>query len=348
MKHPFFSLFSVFLLSLLSARQLMAFELEVITPYPVLGYQELPFNTGTRPNNRTYSIWYPVSPKENGKPSASPWDVFHVAAGAPIVTSKEKRAMIVLSHGYTGNAHNLSWLIRGLVYQGFIVIGIQHLDLIDGKVHINHWKRAEDIASMITQFSRSTIADSANLDQIGIAGFSLGGTTGIWIAGGRSTKLTTLIPGPDYAPPKDYVKAEEALPTLNKYMMAKDWRDNRVKAAFIMAPAWAWLFDEESLQAITIPTYIIAFEGDKVLVTKNNAGYFAKMIPKAFYQEILGKGDHYIFVSLLDNDQRKKADPSNELAYLFKDDTSVDRRWIQMQVIEKAVRFFRSVFKPQS
>ncbi len=37
--------------------------------------------------------------------------------------------------------------------------------------------------------------------------------------------------------------ADEALPTLNKEMMGKDWREPRVKAAFVMAPAWSWIFD---------------------------------------------------------------------------------------------------------
>ena len=163
------------------------------------------------------------------------------------------------------------------------------------------------------------------MNKIGIAGFSLGGTTAIWIAGGRSTKLQTLLPGPEYSSPEDYVLANKALPTLDKEKMAKNWRDPRVKAAFIMAPAWAWIFNEDSLRKIDIPTYFIASSADQVLVTKNNSGFFARNIPNAIYQEIPGKGGHYIFVSALSDKQQKQADSSNQLKFLFEDDASVDR-----------------------
>ena len=59
---------------------------------------------------------------------------FLVAENAAPARSKIKRPIIVLSHGYTGNPHQLSWLIKGLVNQGFIVLDIQHLDLIDDLV----------------------------------------------------------------------------------------------------------------------------------------------------------------------------------------------------------------------
>lgn len=318
---------------------LIAFEAAPVTPYPVLGYREIPFN-----QERTFSAWYPVAPEEKGVASTNPWDTFKVAIDAPAANAKEKRPVIILSHGYTGNPHQLSWMIRGLVHNGFIVIAMQHSDLLNGKAHINHWKRAQEISKMIDLFSESQLAKAANLYQIGITGFSLGGTTAIWIAGGRSTKLDSLIPGPTFASPEDYTKAEEALPTLDKAMMSKDWRDVRVKAAFIMAPGWAWLFDEANLQKVKIPVYLIAAEEDQVLVTKNNAGFFARNIPGATYQTIPGKANHYIFISALTNDQRKKADPTDQLKFLFEEDVSIDRSWIQLQVIEEAVRFFRSVF----
>jgi predicted dienelactone hydrolase len=128
-------------------------------------------------------------------------------------------------------------------------------------------------------------------------------------------------------------------------MMAKSWRDPRVKAAFAMAPAWSWLFNEESLRKISIPVYLIAAEGDRVLVSRTNAGLFAHSIPHAIYQEIPGKADHYIFISALSEKQREKADPSGKLNFILEDDATVDRRWIQFEVAEEAARFFNSVLR---
>jgi predicted dienelactone hydrolase len=322
-----------------------SFEPRIITPAPVLGYKEVTFYDKFQKANRELLIWYPVHPITPGTISENPWDVFQVAINAvPFITQK-KIPVVVISHGYTGNPHQLSWLIKELVNQGYLVLGMQHRDLIDGKAHANHWQRAQDVRLMIDQLSANQMANFADLNKIAIAGYSLGGTTAIWIAGGRSTKLNTFIPGPEYASGDDFTRAEEALPTLNKEMMARDWRDSRVKAAFALAPAWAWLFDEQNLRKVKIPTYLIASASDEVLVSKNNAGFFGRMIPQAKYQEIPGKGGHYIFISAIENSQRKAADPKGELNFLFEDDASIDRGWIQSQVANEGVRFFNSVFK---
>lgn len=317
-----------------------AFETHPVTPYPVVGYARESLND----DNREVLIWYPVDPEVQGKPSESPWDLFNVAANAAVAGDKQL-PVVALSHGYQGNPHELSWLIRGLVHNGYIVLGIQHEDLIQGKKHVNIWMRAGDISRLIDRFTELPLSKRANLEKIAVTGFSLGGTTAIWIAGGRATKLDSLMPGPEYADRNEFSGVNEGLPTLNKEMMSKDWRDKRVKAAFVMAPSWAWLFDEASLSKIAIPTYLIAAESDKMLMTNNNAGFFARFIPKAFYQPIYGKGGHFIFLSALNETQRKKADPSNQFTFLFEDDPTVDRKWIQDQVVEEAVDFFNWALK---
>lgn len=338
----------IILLFVLFPLLLMGFDPKPVTPYPVVGYQESSFNDWDHGAYRQLMIWYPVDSKVVGTVSQSPWDTFKVAENAPIASSKSKRALIVLSHGYTGNPHQLSWLIQGLINHDFIVLSVQHNDLIDGKVHLNHWERAKDITKIINQFSAHPLSASTDMNKIGIAGYSLGGTTAIWITGGRATKLQNIIPGPDYASPEDYELAGDAMKTFDKGQMPKEWRDKRVKAAFVMAPGWAWLFDEVNLRTINVPTYLMAAAGDKTLVSRNNAGYFARFIPKAIYQEIPGKAGHYIFISAINEQQQNKADPEKKLSFLFEDNASIDRLWIQQQVIREAVNFYNSVFIDRS
>lgn len=150
---------------------LIGFEPHPVTPYPVVGYEEVPFFDDAHHMSRNLLIWYPVNPQVEGTASKNPWDVFNVAIRAPIRTSEVKMPVIAISHGYGGTPHQLSWLIRHLVYSGYIVIGIEHLDLFNRG---NIWQRPQDITTVIDQFSSHSMVNHANLNQIGIAGFSLG------------------------------------------------------------------------------------------------------------------------------------------------------------------------------
>lgn len=324
---------------------LMAFEPHPVTPYPVLGYQEVSFFDKLQNVERQLLIWYPVDPVEKGTPSTYAWDVFNLAVNAQIQKSNVKRPLIIVSHGYTGNPHQLSWLILKLVHEGFIVAAIHHRDLVDGKAHLNLWRRPQDISTVIDQFTLQKISKNADLDKIGLAGFSLGGSTAIWVAGGISSKLDKIIPDFTFANDEDFTKADEALMNIDRSKLSESWKETRVKAIFAMAPAWSWIFDAKSLKNIAIPAYIIAAEKDKVLVTKKNAGYFAENIPHSIYQTIPGRADHFIFATALSPQQKKLISPHGEYNFVIVDDPSIDRQWIQFQVAEEADRFFNFVFK---
>ena len=116
---------------------LYAFEPHRVTPYPVVGFKEIPLDGEAQTSRRHILVWYPVDAQVGGVPSDDPWDLFNVAVNASPAQLPEKFPLIVISHGYLGNPHNLSWLIRNLVYHRFVVIGIRHMDLIEGQVHAN-------------------------------------------------------------------------------------------------------------------------------------------------------------------------------------------------------------------
>lgn len=321
-----------------------AFQPRLINPFPVLGYREIEFFDDYHRIDRTLLIWYPVNDHLEGKMSKNPWDHFKVAINA--TPSLSKMPIVIISHDYAGDPHQLSWLIHGLVHHGFLVLGIQHRDTIEGKAHLNHWQRAVDLSKMIDQFSKSPLSGWGNLNKIAVAGYSLGGTTAIIIAGGKTTKLKNFKPGSEDFSSEEIARINEALPTLNTTQMAKDWRDKRIKAAFIMAPSWAGLFDETQLRKITIPMYILSLDADQVVKSKNNADYLAKNIPQAIHQQIPGKAGHYVFISHLNAFQKNKADPNGQLSFLFEDEQSINRVWIQLQVIAEACRFFKTQLAP--
>ncbi len=328
----------IFLLFLFNS--LSAFQSHPITSYPVVGYKEILFFDESYQQSRKILIWYPIEPGTKGIPPPNLWDMFDIAVDTPILNPQFKKPLIILSHGYGGSPHQLSWLINKLVYNDHIVLGIQHLDEINGKPQINIWKRAQDIHTLLDQFVLQPFADFTDLKRIGIAGFSIGGTTGIWLTGGISTRLDPFVPSSNDAYPEEFSGIEQALPTLDKKKMTQNWKDKRIRAAFLMAPGWAWIFDKNSLQKITVPTCIVASNADNVLVTSNNAGFFSKNIPASSYQVIPGQVSHYIFIS---TPKEKDKLPSN-LNFLITDAPGIDRQWIQFEVAEEASDFFQSVF----
>ena len=217
-------------------------------------------------------------------------------------------------------------------------MGLQHLDELNGKWQINIWQRAQDIQMLLNHFSSQPFAKSADLNRIGMAGFSIGGTTAIWLAGGKSTRLDKFAPTSDDAYPEEFKGVEAAIDTLDKEKMSQNWKDKRIKAIFLMAPAWGWIFNQNDLQAISIPTYIVASNADQVLVTRNNADFFCKNIPHSICQTIPGGAGHYIFIS--EPIEKNKLSPN--LSFLIKDNPNVDRKWIQYEVAENAINFFDS------
>jgi predicted dienelactone hydrolase len=313
-----------------------AFEPHPITPYPVVGYKEIPFFDESSQMSRKILIWYPVESKLKGKPSSDLWDVFDIAMDAPICHPQSKKSVIVISHGYGGTPHQLSWLINKLVYDDCVVVGMQHLDTI------NLWKRAQDIHALLDRFALQSFAQYTDLNRIGFAGFSIGGTTGIWVTGGISTQLDHFEPGPDDAYPEEFNGIAQALPDLDKKKMAQDWKDPRIKAAFLMSPGWGWIFDKDHLKKITVPTYIVAPDADRVLVTARNAGFFSKNIPNCLYQTIPGQVGHYVFIST----PKDKAQLPSHLDFLITDAPGIDRQWIQFEVAKEATDFFQSVLSP--
>ena len=316
---------------------LSTFQPHLITSYPVVGYKEISFFDEAYQRSRQILIWYPIDPGTKGISSPNLWDVFDIAVDAPIANPQFKKPLIVVSHGYGGSPHQLSWLINKLVYNNCVVLGIQHLDILDGKPQANSWKRAQDVHTFLDRFILQSFANFIDLNRIGFAG---GGTTGIWVAGGRSTRLDNFVPGPSDAYSEEFKGIEQALPYLDKKKGAQDWKDARIKAAFLMSPAWGWIFDKNDLKKITIPTYIVAPDADNVLVTANNGGFFSKNIPKCLYQNIPSPVGHYIFISM---PKEKDKLPSN-FRFLITDPSGVDRQWIQFEVARNASSFFQSVF----
>ena len=98
--------------------------------------------------------------------------------------------LIVLSHGMFGNARNQSWLAVELAKQGFVVAAINHPGtssrLRDPDDRRQLWERPKDITRAIDFFlAQPVLSEHIDPKRIFMAGHSLGGFTGVALAGGR-------------------------------------------------------------------------------------------------------------------------------------------------------------------
>lgn len=117
---------------------------------------------------------------------------------------------------------------------------------------------------------------------------------------------------------------------------ARDLRDNRVKAAFAMAPGDIQGFgmDEAGLWQIAIPSYMIVGAGGTTTPLKENAEFAAKCMPHARLDVLPRPVGHEIFGNECDQAGR------DNLPEACIDAPGVDRAKLHEYVGRAALKFF--------
>jgi predicted dienelactone hydrolase len=273
------------------------------TSYPV-GMTQIEYSDptqGDRPLN--YMLIYPAAPDI----AATPFKVFlstklRLYKDAPIVSDGLKHPLVMFSHGAGGNGSGYAWFGQYLASHGYLVAMVYHYraNTFDSSalyVRNRLWQRPRDVSLDITHLlADKTWGPHIDPNQIGAAGHSQGGFTALWLGGAkvnpdlfvafqRGWKNNQVVPS--------YLREQmqlDAEPAVNV-------RDDRVKAAFAMAPGDIQGFgmDEAGLRQMTIPAYIIVGAADTATPPKENAEFAAKYIPHAKLDVLPGQVSHEIF-----------------------------------------------------
>jgi predicted dienelactone hydrolase len=288
-------------------------------------------------------IWYPVEQSAPAEPVAGLWVRCPEARDAPLVTKPGKQyPLIVMSHGNGGDRLNNAWIAEILASNGYIVAAMDHHGntwnnkIAEGFVKI--WERPQDVSFVIDQLLQSPqFGSHINPQKIGFIGYSLGGHTGVWIAGGKVSHFDkpdlNEIPAdqlPNIVTP-EFINGVDFSPAHASY------RDARVAAVFLMAPALAGLFDPASLQAIQIPVHIVASEGDITVPVEGNAKILAGKIKKVAFKLIPGAANHYVFLNEVTKGGKMMLDRSVSI-----DHPSVNRKEVHEEIGLSAVEFFNT------
>lgn len=271
---------------------------------------------GTAPRPLLTNIWYPAINDAIetdifiGPPDAPLFKVGHASRGA--IPLSGTFPLILLSHGTGSVALQLGWLASSLATDGYIVAGVNHhgntaLEPYTAQGFVLAWERAKDLSVVLTQlFDDRLFGQHINRQQIGAAGFSLGGYTVIALAGGildlqvyqevyRNPERDILrdIP-PEFPDPP-------AIVALLKYLFENDInhkqsvQDKRIRCAFAIAPALGEAFTPAGLATIEIPVKIVVGEADTLAPAETNAMRFAKSIKQAELTILDGQIAHYTF-----------------------------------------------------
>ncbi len=285
-------------------------------------------------------VWYPVDSTAPSKASTGLWIRCEEARDTPLSAAQKTYPLIIMSHGNGGDRFNISWLAEILVANGYIVAAMDHYgNTWNNKIpelYAKPWERPKDISFVLDQLLENPLfAERIDQKRIGFAGYSLGGATGMWIAGAQLTNLPSKdISSLCVEELSDFI-SPELLQQIDFKDAKQSFCDKRIGAVFTMAPALGWLFDESSLKQIPIPICIITTNTDRVVPFEKNAKVFAKSISKATLTVLKNEGDHYVFLN------RASLVGKRLLAPRFcEDPASVDRLKIHEEVGKMAVSFF--------
>lgn len=286
-------------------------------------------------------VWYPVQENAEAQPVAGLWIRCPEARDAPIKLVKQKYPLIVMSHGNAGDRLNGAWMAEILATNGFIVAAMDHHgNTWNNKIaefFIKIWERPKDVSFIIDQILQDPLfGPHIDSGKIGFVGYSLGGQTGVWLAGGKLEQLDKNVLKEMPADQIPNTVTSEMIEMIDFSPATESYKDSRVSAFFLMAPALGFLFDAKSLECIREPIYIVAPEGDQIVPLETSPKLLAKTVQRAIYNLIPGAANHYIFL----NEVTKGGKMILDKALAF-DPPNVDRKKVHEELGVAAVLFFK-------
>jgi predicted dienelactone hydrolase len=311
-----------------------------------VGQRTLSYEDDSRNRKLITEVWYPTLEKSSREDS-SPFIRTPTKRDAAI--SQGIFPLILFSHGTGGGRLTVEWFCAGLASKGYIVAAVDHFgNTFDNPIpieFIKFWERPQDIRFVLDQLLGShDISSHVDSNNIGAAGFSLGGFTAITLAGAKM----------DFQAIENYLQSDQGkkeadipeMPGLMSFFekpevkesfeKAPPLADKRIKSVFAMAPAIGQAFpSKENCKDVSVPVYIVAAGKDVLAPPKTNAAHYAKLIRNAQYKILGTEAGHYVFL----NDAKDGL--KQEAPMFFNDPPGVNRKEIHEQTLQLATDHFR-------
>ncbi len=253
------------------------------------------------------ALWYPTL--QSGMPASVGDNIVFIGTQAlrDAKPAPGKHPLLLVSHGYGGSWRNLNWLAQRMSAQGYIVAAVDHPGTTthnkNPKAAQQLWQRPEDLRRTLDAIlAAPALAGEIDKARIAAVGHSLGGWTGLELAGARFA-ADRFIADCQNHPVLSSCKLLHTLgidQPLAAERLAEDARDPRIKAVVSLDLGLARGFTPASLKQISISVLIMAAQADSdALPAGLESGHLAAFIPAAWQRYIRVEGaTHFSFMQL--------------------------------------------------
>lgn len=266
-----------------------------------IGVQTFKFIDESRQRPVLVEFWYPTDDKVEVFSKANDEVWIHPKEARDAKVSKELGSypMIVMSHGHRGDRRERTWLVDALVRKGFVVASVEHHGSAwyqyDPISSFCFWDRAKDVSFAITSvLNEPSIQSAIDPERIGFVGYSMGGMTGLSLAGAEAKTdmkaLALKLQG------EVETSDTNAISQIDFAQATKNYREPRIRSMLLICPA-AFVYLPENLQQIKIPLGIIASLEDEVLPHQEHAEKVIQNSSPKKVKLMKNKISHYAFLN---------------------------------------------------
>ncbi len=274
---------------------------------------------------------------------------YHLAAARDAGPRPSRYPLVILSHGSGGTRLGHHDSLAALAEAGFVAAAVEHprdnyRDQSGQGTDRQLYGRAADITATIDGLLADPefgpLIDPA---RIGIAGFSAGGYTALITVGARPDPAGFASYCRDQADDAVFCRGRPAVTPADGGRHfgppPPSLRDTRLRAAFVMAPGFGFLFDRAGLAGVDVPVRLYRGENDEVLRQPWHAQRIADNLPRPPEYEVIPGAGHYVFLVPC------AAEVAGRYPVLCNDPPGVDRIAVHQRLNDEMVDFFKRTLK---